>query len=574
MFDNDMFDNNMFSFLHIYSPVRPPPARYFLQDATGPLVFVYFALLVFFGAFILLNLTLAVIMSKFREALDEMDEKKMRIAEWQLRKGGRQMRSATAVKSLIAAKAAANRKGDSELANTLSVAIKNRSSSRSLGRRNSMGVGRRNAMTRFKSAARMVSIANQMGGGKGGSYLGGFAGGSQTGSGLSPIPGSPSGGVRVRGGKAGGFAQRAKSTDASNKRMGRKNLLAGLKTLTIDTKGESPTALAFSSTKGGHRIRSQPKGDSSKRGRSETVTSAMFKSVAVTPTLSKKLGHKLSHKLSKKEQLQAAKVEASEAKVVAFGRTTSTGSKRTGGTDSHHQIQQVQQAIATPSKRSRAVMKTEQSWRRAQHGTLVRSDSWLKDHGQFEGAAGRCSRSWRRDARQKCYDYVSRGTFQKERLDEGVPLGPCAPRGKCGNCMRNLVFHARFSQIIMACIALNALALALDHHGISRSFWWVLFWVNFAFTIIFFLELFLKLIALGPLGYVRDRFNLLDMFIVVVSMVELVSDMIDFVGQGSVGGSTGLQAFRLLRLFRVLRLVKLVSENGTKERRMSYGESV
>ena len=173
MFDNDMFDNNMFSFLHIYSPVRPPPARYFLQDATGPLVFVYFALLVFFGAFILLNLTLAVIMSKFREALDEMDEKKMRIAEWQLRKGGRLMRSATAVKSLIAAKAAANRKGDSELANTLSVAIKNRSSSRSLGRRNSMGVGRRNAMTRFKSAARMVSIANQMGGGRGGLGLAG-----------------------------------------------------------------------------------------------------------------------------------------------------------------------------------------------------------------------------------------------------------------------------------------------------------------------------------------------------------------------------------------------------------------
>ena len=537
-----MFDNDMFSFLHIYSPVRPPPARYFLQDATGPLVFVYFALLVFFGAFILLNLTLAVIMSKFREALDEMDEKKMRIAEWQLRKGGRQMRSATVVKSLIAAKAAANRKGDSELANTLSVAIKNRSSSRSLSRRNSMAVGRRNAMTRFKSAARMVSIANQMGGRKEESML---AGESQTGSGLSPIPGSPMsprspaagrGGVRVRGGKAGGFAQRAKSTDASNKRMGRKTLLAGLKTLTIDTKGETPTAVALSSTKDSPHI--------IKRGRSETVTSSMFKSVAVTPTLSKQIGHKPSDKLSKKEQVKAGKAAK----------------------DSHHQIQQVQQAIATPSRRSRAVMKTEQSWRRAQHGTLVRSDSWLKDHGQFEGAVGRCSRSWRRDVRQKCYDYVSRGTFQKERLDKGVPLGPCAPRGKCGNCMRNLVFHARFSQIIMACIALNALALALDHHGISRSFWWVLFWVNFAFTIIFFLELFLKLIALGPLGYVRDRFNLLDMFIVVVSMVELVSDMIDFVGQGSVGGSTGLQAFRLLRLFRVLRLVKLVSERMEQKR--------
>ena len=40
---------------------------YHAQDTTSPWVWIYFVALVLFGAFILMNLTLAVIMTKFRE---------------------------------------------------------------------------------------------------------------------------------------------------------------------------------------------------------------------------------------------------------------------------------------------------------------------------------------------------------------------------------------------------------------------------------------------------------------------------------------------------------------------------
>ena len=70
--------------------------------------------------------------------------------------------------------------------------------------------------------------------------------------------------------------------------------------------------------------------------------------------------------------------------------------------------------------------------------------------------------------------------------------------------------------------------------------------VNFSFTVVFMLEMVLKLIGFGFKEYIIDKFNRFDASIVIVSAVEM--------GLSGVGKSN----FTMLRAFRVFRLLKVV----------------
>lgn len=64
------------------------------------------------------------------------------------------------------------------------------------------------------------------------------------------------------------------------------------------------------------------------------------------------------------------------------------------------------------------------------------------------------------------------------------------------------------------------------------------------FTIVFTIETTLRLIALGPVEFVKEGFNVFDSFVVVMSLLEYVN----------VGVSvTVLRSFRLLRIFKIIR---------------------
>ena len=45
--------------------------------------------------------------------------------------------------------------------------------------------------------------------------------------------------------------------------------------------------------------------------------------------------------------------------------------------------------------------------------------------------------------------------------------------------------------------------------------------MNFTFTMIFTVEMVVKLIALGINGYIKDKMNVFDGLIVIVSLIEL-----------------------------------------------------
>lgn len=110
-----------------------------------------------------------------------------------------------------------------------------------------------------------------------------------------------------------------------------------------------------------------------------------------------------------------------------------------------------------------------------------------------------------------------------------------------------LSYDPYFSQFITAVVMINCTVLALDYHNmptcgalISEC---VLAFLNTVCTIIFLLEMVVKLYGLGFRMYIADSFNIFDGFIVAVSLIE-------FIIPGEGGGVSVFRALRILRIFK------------------------
>ena len=91
---------------------------------------------------------------------------------------------------------------------------------------------------------------------------------------------------------------------------------------------------------------------------------------------------------------------------------------------------------------------------------------------------------------------------------------------------------------IIICIVLNTLFMALDQHGQSERMARILAIGNYFFTAIFTTEAILKIIAKTPAIYLKDGWNVFDIFIVTLSLVEL--------GLANIKGLSVLRSFRLV----------------------------
>lgn len=80
--------------------------------------------------------------------------------------------------------------------------------------------------------------------------------------------------------------------------------------------------------------------------------------------------------------------------------------------------------------------------------------------------------------------------------------------------------------------------MALDHHGQSEQMTKVLTIGNYVFTSVFAAESFFKIIAMTPGKYLRNGWNVFDLIIVTVSLIEL--------SLANVKGLSVLRSFRLV----------------------------
>jgi len=101
-------------------------------------------------------------------------------------------------------------------------------------------------------------------------------------------------------------------------------------------------------------------------------------------------------------------------------------------------------------------------------------------------------------------------------------------------------------------VTLNTIILAIDHYGIDKDLDKIFSDLNFAFTLIFCLEMLLKLVGLGIKQYLKDRMNYLDGSVVLLSIFELAF----LSGEG--GALSAFRTVRIFRTFRVLRVARLL----------------
>lgn len=127
-----------------------------------------------------------------------------------------------------------------------------------------------------------------------------------------------------------------------------------------------------------------------------------------------------------------------------------------------------------------------------------------------------------------------------------------------GCSMHSIVTSHSFRTFIIFLIVINTVILACDHYPMERSFSEPLDMMNFILTLLFTLEMAMKLIGLGIKGYVADAFNIFDALIVIISIVELAVAPPGFLTpeEGDVGGSGAISALRTFRLFRVFKLAR------------------
>jgi len=133
--------------------------------------------------------------------------------------------------------------------------------------------------------------------------------------------------------------------------------------------------------------------------------------------------------------------------------------------------------------------------------------------------------------------------------------GQRPPGGGIRRVLFSMVNSPTFDGVITAVIALNVLVMACDYWGMEKDHL-VLETYNATmrvFTNIYYGEFVLKIIALGPVGYIMNAWNRFDFFLVCTAGMD------DFV-EVEISQMLPIQPFllRVLRVFRVLRILRLL----------------
>ncbi|ELK28446.1 Voltage-dependent T-type calcium channel subunit alpha-1H, partial [Myotis davidii] len=135
----------------------------------------------------------------------------------------------------------------------------------------------------------------------------------------------------------------------------------------------------------------------------------------------------------------------------------------------------------------------------------------------------------------------------QQRVASGKPGGLSHVWATVSGKLRRIVDSKYFNRGIMMAILTNTLSMGIEYHEQPDELTNALEISNIVFTSMFALEMLLKLLACGPLGYIQNPYNIFDGVIVVISVWEII-------GQAD-GGLSVLRTFRLLRVLKLVRFM-------------------
>uniref|UniRef100_A0A8C9U616 Voltage-dependent L-type calcium channel subunit alpha n=1 Tax=Serinus canaria TaxID=9135 RepID=A0A8C9U616_SERCA len=119
-----------------------------------------------------------------------------------------------------------------------------------------------------------------------------------------------------------------------------------------------------------------------------------------------------------------------------------------------------------------------------------------------------------------------------------------------------VVTSSYFEYLMFFLILLNTICLGMQHYNQSAEMNHISDILNVAFTILFTLEMVLKLMAFKAKGYFGDPWNVFDFLIVIGSIIDVILTVVLCLQDPDDNSRVSITFFRL---FRVMRLVKLLS---------------
>ncbi|XP_017525008.3 voltage-dependent T-type calcium channel subunit alpha-1G isoform X23 [Manis javanica] len=146
------------------------------------------------------------------------------------------------------------------------------------------------------------------------------------------------------------------------------------------------------------------------------------------------------------------------------------------------------------------------------------------------------------------------------RLEKKRRKAQCKPYYSDYSRLRLLVHHLCTSHyldlFITGVIGLNVVTMAMEHYQQPQILDEALKICNYIFTVIFVLESVFKLVAFGFRRFFQDRWNQLDLAIVLLSIMGITLEEIE-VNASLPINPTIIRIMRVLRIARVLKLLKM-----------------
>ncbi|CAD6191072.1 unnamed protein product [Caenorhabditis auriculariae] len=121
--------------------------------------------------------------------------------------------------------------------------------------------------------------------------------------------------------------------------------------------------------------------------------------------------------------------------------------------------------------------------------------------------------------------------------------------------LHSIVTSKYFDLAIAAVIGINVISMAMEFYMMPMGLKYVLKALNYFFTAVFTLEAAMKLIALGFKRFFKEKWNRLDMFIVILSIAGIIFE--EFEALELPINPTIIRVMRVLRIARVLKLLKM-----------------
>uniref|UniRef100_A0A7E4V1W1 Voltage-dependent T-type calcium channel subunit alpha n=1 Tax=Panagrellus redivivus TaxID=6233 RepID=A0A7E4V1W1_PANRE len=121
--------------------------------------------------------------------------------------------------------------------------------------------------------------------------------------------------------------------------------------------------------------------------------------------------------------------------------------------------------------------------------------------------------------------------------------------------IHGIITSKYFDLAIAAVIGINVISMAMEFYMMPAGLKYVLKALNYFFTAVFTLEAGMKLYALGFRQFFKERWNQLDMFIVILSIAGIIFE--EFEALELPINPTIIRVMRVLRIARVLKLLKM-----------------